>query len=67
MIHEEKSAIRDVSEVPTMKSLDQPKKEEKAEKKPADFECACNTCPSQEVCKAAQEAEKAAAANEVLG
>ena len=43
------------------------KKEEKAEKKPADFECACNTCPSQEVCKAAQEAEKAAAANEVLG
>ena len=59
--------FRDVSEVPTMKSLDQPKKEEKAEKKPADFECACNTCPSQEVCKAAQEAEKAAAANEILG
>ena len=54
------SNIRDVSEVPTMKSLDQPKKEEKTEKKPADFECACNTCPSQEVCKAA-------AANEVLG
>jgi hypothetical protein len=50
------SNIRDVSEVPTMKSLDQPKKEEKAEKKPADFECASNTCPSQEVCKAAQEA-----------
>ena len=61
------SNFRDVSEVPTMKSLDQPKKEEKAEKKPADFECACNTCPSQEVCKAAQEAEKAAAANEDLG
>ena len=59
--------FRDVSEVPTMKSLDQPKKEEKAEKKPADFECACNTCPSQEVCKAAQEAEKAVAANEELG
>jgi len=50
----------DVSEVPTMKSLDQPKKEAKAEKKPADFECACFTCPSQEACKAAQEAEKAA-------
>ena len=50
-----------------MKSLDQPKNEEKAEKKPADFECACNTCPSQEVCKAAQEAEKAVAANEELG
>ena len=43
---------------PTMKSLDQPKKEEKTEKKPADFECACFTCPSQEACKAAQEAEK---------
>ena len=41
-----------------MKSLDQPKKAEKAEKKPADFECACNTCPSQEECRAAQEAEK---------
>ena len=49
----------DVSEVPTMKSLDQPKKEEKAKEKPADFECACNTCPSQEACKAAHEAEKA--------
>ena len=49
----------DVFNLPTMKSLDQPKKAEKAEKKPADFECACNTCPSQEACKAAQEAEKA--------
>ena len=53
------SNIRDVSEVPTMKSLDQPKKEEKAKEKPADFECACFTCPSQEECKAAQEADKA--------
>ena len=26
----------------------------------AKFECACNTCPSQEECKAAREAEKAA-------
>ena len=43
---------------PTMKSLDQPKKEEKTEKNPAGFECACFTCPSQEACKAAQEAEK---------
>ena len=42
-----------------MKSLDQPKKEEKA-KKPADFACACFTCPSQEKCKAAQEAASAA-------
>ena len=53
------SKPRDVSENPTMKSLDQPKKEEKAKEKPADFECACFTCPSQEACKAAQEAEKA--------
>ena len=43
-----------------MKSLDQPKKQEKAKELLADFECACNTCPSQEECKAAQEAEKAA-------
>ena len=56
-----------VLSIPTMKSLDQPKKEEKAEKKPADFECACNTCPSQEQCKAAQEAEKASSSNEELG
>ena len=47
------------SEIPTMKSLDQPKKQEKAKELPADFECACNTCPSQEACKAAPEAEKA--------
>ena len=43
-----------------MKSLDQAKKEEKAKKLPADFECACNTCPSQEACKAAQEAASTA-------
>ena len=42
-----------------MKPIDQPKKEEPSGKKPADFECACDTCPSQEACKAAQEAEKA--------
>ena len=50
------SNFRDVSEVPTMKSLDAPKKQEKAKGLPADFECACNTCPSLEACKAAQEA-----------
>ena len=32
----------------------------------ADFECACNTCPSQEACKAAQEAEKTAPAEEKI-
>ena len=52
------SKSRDVSKIPTMKSLDQPKKQEKAKELPADFECACNTCPSQEACKAAQKAEK---------
>ena len=49
-------SIREVILFPTMKPLDQPKKEEKAEEKPADFDCACFTCPSQEACKAAQEA-----------
>ena len=31
---------------------------ETKEEKTTDFECACFTCPSQEECKAAQEAEK---------
>jgi lysyl-tRNA synthetase class 2 len=60
MIMTNSPAIRDVLLFPTMKSLDQPKKEEKTKEKPADFACACFTCPSQEECKAAQEAEKAA-------
>ena len=60
MIMTNSPAIRDVLLFPTMKSLDQPKKEEKAKEKPTDFACACFTCPSQEACKAAQEAEKAA-------
>ena len=59
MLLTDSAAIRDVLLFPTMKSLDQPKKEEKAKEKLADFECACFTCPSQEACKAAQEAEKA--------
>ena len=49
-----------------MKPLPTEVKEEKAEEKPADFECACFTCPSQEECKAAQEAEKAAPAEEEI-
>ena len=32
----------------------------------ADFECACNTCPSQEACKAAQEAAQTAPAEEKI-
>ena len=43
--------------IPTMKPEKQEKREDKAEEKPA-VECACFTCPSQEECKAAQEAEK---------
>ena len=60
MIMTNSPAIRDVLLFPTMKSIDQPKKQEKAKKLPADFECACNTCPSQDACKAAQEAASAA-------
>ncbi len=56
MLLTDSAAIRDVLLFPTMKSLDQPKKQEKEKELPADFECACNTCPSQEACKAAQEA-----------
>ena len=55
-------SIRDVLLFPTMKPLDNPKKEEK----PADFECACNTCPSQEECRAAQEAGNAVTPEEKI-
>ena len=41
-------------------------KSEQAEGAPADFECACNTCPSQDACKAAQEAAKTAPAEEKI-
>ena len=60
-------SIRDVILFPTMKPLDQPKKEEKAEEKPADFECACFTCPSQEACKAAQETAQTVGADAHIG
>ena len=51
--------------IPTMK----PKgvqKSEKTEEAPADLECACFTCPSQEACKAAQEAAQAAPIEEKI-
>ena len=50
-------SIRDILLFPTMKPVGQQKKE-KAQEAPADFECACFTCPSQEACKAAQETEE---------
>ena len=53
--------------IPTMKVKGAQKKEaEQTEKAPADFECACFTCPSQEACKAAQEAKKTAPAEEKI-
>ena len=58
--------IKDAILFPTMRPIDQPKKEEKVEDKPAEFECACFTCPSQEECKAAQEAEKATPVEEKI-
>ena len=54
-------AIRDVLLFPTMKSQ---KTGSEASDVPAESECACFTCPSQEACKAAQEASPAAPAIE---
>ena len=66
MLLTDAASIRDVLLFPTMKPIDLPKKEEKAEDLPADFECACNTCRSQEACKAAQDAEKATIVEEKI-
>jgi hypothetical protein len=54
--------IKTFQMLPTMKTLDS----DKAGKKEEKVECACFTCPSQEACKAAQEAEKAAPAEEKI-
>ena len=54
MLFTDTPAIRDVLLFPTMKSIDGKKNAPDAPQT-ADFECACNTCPSQAACKAAQE------------
>ena len=60
-------AIRDVLLFPTLRSVKTGSEERPAEKKevktegsPEDLECACYTCPSQDACKAAQEAAQTA-------
>lgn len=63
MLLTDSASIRDVLIFPTMKPLDTPKKDEKAKDLPADFECACNSCPSLEACKTTQEAAQAAPGN----
>ena len=67
--------IRDILLFPTMKPVGKNKASnavhnscitETAPEASSDFECACLTCPSQEACKAAQEAEKAAPVEEKI-
>ncbi len=61
MLFTNSPAIRDVLLFPTMKSQ---KTGSEASDVPAESECACFTCHSQEACKAAQEASPAAPAIE---
>ena len=60
--------IRDVILFPTMKPKGQKSQAEEVHTAApnADFECACFTCPSQEACKAAQEAAQTAPAEEKI-
>ena len=66
MLLTDSTSIRDVLLFPTMKPTGQQKKAEKTAEVSADFECACNTCPSQEACKAAQEAAQTSPAEEKI-
>ena len=62
--------VKTMFSIPTMKPLDKEKPEKaesKTEEKPADFECACFTCPSQEACKAVQETAETVGADAHIG
>jgi lysyl-tRNA synthetase class 2 len=70
MLMTDSAAIRDVLFFPTMKSQKTGSEEKEGQsgtpEKSEGPECACFTCPSQEECKAAQEAEKAAPVEEEI-
>lgn len=66
MLLTDSAAIRDVLLFPTMKTLDASKSDEKKEEAPAKFECACDTCPSQEKCREVQEASGQPITQEVI-
>ena len=60
------SNSRFANSFPTMKPRGQKPQAEEAHNAAEYAECACFTCPSQEACKAAQEAEKAAPVEEKI-
>ena len=64
--HDISSGIKYVLIIPTMKPRGQKPQAEEVHNAAEYAECACFTCPSQEACKAAQEAEKAAPVEEKI-